>query len=93
MKPRIPRIPLLALSLLLIPFSGMLFTREVNWSAGDFLVMGAFLLALGFGLDRALRRTKTWKNKVLYMALIVLAFLFVWAELAVGIFGTPLAGN
>jgi len=33
------------------------------------------------------------KNRILFIGILVLMFLLIWAELAVGIFGTPFAGN
>lgn len=79
--------------LLLIPFLAMQFTDEVNWSLFDFAVMGILLLSTGILLDLVLRKVKTIKNRLLVGFVVLLAFFLIWAELAVGIFGSPFAGS
>lgn len=81
------------LVLLAIPFIAMQFSSEVQWSLFDFLVAGGLLLALGFSIDLAIRKAKTVNKKYLAITAIVIFFLLIWAELAVGVFGTPLAGS
>ncbi|MBO0329259.1 hypothetical protein [[Muricauda] lutisoli] len=81
------------LVLLAIPFIAMQFSSEVKWSLFDFLVAGGLLLALGFSIDLAIRKAKTIKNRYVAITAIVILFLLIWAELAVGVFGTPLAGS
>lgn len=79
--------------LLLIPLVAMQFTAEVNWSPLDFLVM-AVLLASSFALLEGVFRVVKKRKQRIVLALVVLAaFLLLWAELAVGIFGTPFAGS
>lgn len=79
--------------LLLIPFLAMQFTDEVNWSLFDFAVMGILLLSTGILLDLVLRKVKTIQNRLLVGFVVLLAFFLIWAELAVGIFGSPFAGS
>lgn len=79
--------------LLLIPAIAMQFTSEVNWSAGDFFVAGALLLGTGLVLDFVIRKVKTVPLKIRMCIGIILALVAIWAELAVGIFGTPFAGS
>ncbi|RMG56556.1 MAG: hypothetical protein D6722_26330 [Bacteroidetes bacterium] len=84
---------LVVLTILLVPFTLMQWTGEVNWSVADFAVMGLLLLGAGLGLDQVLRRTQKAKTRLLWVAAVLLAFFLIWAELAVGIFGSPLAGS
>jgi uncharacterized membrane protein len=79
--------------ILAIPFVAMQFSPEVNWSVFDFLVAGALLLSAGFGIARVLRRKKPMLSKMAWVMGIVLLLILVWAELAVGVFGTPFAGS
>lgn len=81
------------LVLLLIPFVAMQFSYEVNWSPFDFLVAGGLLLALGLPIDFAAHKAKSFNKKLIAIAAVVILFLLIWAELAVGIFGSPIAGN
>lgn len=75
--------------LLLIPFIAMQFTGEVNWSPADFAVMGILLASAGLACEFLLRRVKQTKHRVALVLVVLVVFLLVWAELAVGVFGTP----
>jgi hypothetical protein len=81
------------LFLLFIPLIGMIFTDEINWSLFDFIVMGFLLLVLGLGIHLVSTRTKNLKFRILYILIVCFVFMLIWAELAVGIFGTPFAGS
>ena len=81
------------LLLLILPLIGMCITKEVNWSLYDFIKMGALILAVSTVIRFILHKTKNVKNRIIYMGIIGLIFFLIWAELAVGIFGTPFAGN
>ena len=79
--------------LLLIPFTAMQFSDEVNWSAMDFAIMGVLLLAMGLIVNMIGKRIRKKSSRILLIAAVAVVFLLVWAELAVGIFGTPFAGS
>jgi Kef-type K+ transport system membrane component KefB len=79
--------------LLLIPLVAMQFTDEVNWEISDFIIMGILLLSTGLLLELVLRKVKSVKNRILIGGAILFGFFLIWAELAVGIFGTPFAGS
>lgn len=79
--------------LLLLPLIAMQFTNEVNWSLFDFIVAGVLLFGTGSLIEFSLRKIKTKKQRIWVIAGILLVLFLVWVELAVGIFGTPFAGN
>jgi dipeptide/tripeptide permease len=79
--------------LLLIPFTAMQFTSEVNWSLSDFVIMGILLLSTGLAIEFLIRTVKTKPYRISIIVLVLLVFLLIWAELAVGIFGSPFAGS
>ena len=81
------------LFLLLIPLIGMTITNEINWSPFDFIIMGSLLIFLSIGINLVSNRTKNLKNRFLYIGILVIIFMLIWAELAVGVFGTSFAGN
>ena len=81
------------LFLLLIPLIGMTIIDEINWSAFDFIIMGSLLIALSIGINLVSTRVKNLKNRFLYIGILVLIFMLIWAELAVGILETPFAGS
>lgn len=71
--------------LLLVPLIAMQFTNQVNWASGDFGVMGLLLFGMGSLFVLAARKVnrKYWVGIGFALAV---AFLYVWAEMAVGIF-------
>lgn len=79
--------------LLSIPLVAMQFTDEVNWTSSDFVIMGILLLSTGLLCEFVLRKVKGYRNRFILCAVILLILIIIWAELAVGIFGTPFAGN
>ena len=76
--------------LLLIPFIAMQFSAEVNWSLFDFIVAGILLLGTGLLLELVLRKVKNSRQRIMLCIAILAGLFLVWAELAVGIFGTVL---
>ena len=79
--------------ILSIPFIAMQFTTEVNWTLSDFVIMGGMLFATVFAIDLVLKKFKTLKSRLVIVSVIVLLLMIVWAEMAVGIFGSPIAGS
>jgi hypothetical protein len=71
----------------------MQFTNEVNWDLSDFVVMGVLLLGTGLLCELVLRKVKKTEHRVLICGALLIALFLIWAELAVGIFGTPFAGS
>jgi len=79
--------------MLAIPLIAMQFTDSVNWKMADFVMMGLLLTGTGLLCEFVLRKVKKAKYRLMICAAIILLFLLIWAELAVGIFGTPFAGS
>ena len=71
----------------------MLFTNQVNWDIMDFIVASILLYGTAALINLVIRKVKTSKYKIAISILILFFFLATWAELAVGIFNTPIAGN
>ncbi len=84
---------LVATALLLVPLIAMQFTNEVIWTINDFLGAGVLLYGTGFFIELAIRKVKKSNVRFLVIFGILLVLFLVWAELAVGVFGTPFAGN
>lgn len=70
----------------------MQLTDEVNWTFRDFAIMGVLLYGTGLLCELVMRMVKSVPNRILICAALVLGFLLIWVELAVGIFGTPFDG-
>ena len=79
--------------LLSIPLIAMQLTDEVNWSFFDFIIMGTLLTITGLLIGIVLKKVKYYKYREVFIVIIVMLFLLIWAELAVGLFGTPFAGD
>lgn len=71
--------------LLLVPLIAMQFTSEVNWSVMDFVVMGALLMGSGSLYVLIARRVPPRRRLVMGL-LFAVAVLYIWTELAVGVF-------
>ncbi len=79
--------------ILALPLVAMQFTSEVNWTVSDFLVAGILLMFFGFLVETAIRKVKNSNFKIIAIVLLLLILVLVWVEMAVGIFGSPIAGN
>ena len=82
-----------AVVVLFIPFVAMQFTNEVDWKIIDFAIMGILLFGIGLLCELVLRKVKSTQNRIIICGAILFMFFLVWAELAVGIFGTPFQVN
>ena len=72
-------------AVLLIPFFAMQFKSEVRWDAADFAVMGSLLFGMA-SLFVLVARKVPRHRRMLVGVLFLVAFVYIWAELAVGIF-------
>lgn len=76
----------LVAAVLLAPLVAMQFTREVAWTASDFLFAGVLLIGAGALIELAVRRVANRTGAALIAGAVVLALLLIWADGAVGIF-------
>ncbi len=90
---RLTAIMLIIVILLAIPLIAMQFTSQVQWSLFDFAVAAVLLLGAGLLCEFVLRKIKSVRQRVILVAVVLSVLILVWMELAVGIFGTPLAGS
>lgn len=78
------RVAILTTLILLLPLVAMRFTSEVSWSRADFIVMGVFCIIVGSLFVLACRAAP--KRRFVLGLVFVFIFVYIWAELAVGIF-------
>ena len=76
------------LLLLLIP---LIF--RFPWTLSDFVIGGFLLFILGLGIELVRSKVQNKNKRYALLALVLFAFVLIWAELAVGLFGTPFAGS
>jgi hypothetical protein len=55
--------------------------------------MGVLLLGTGLMCELVMRKVKKKQHRIALCLALLAALFIVWAELAVGIFGTPFAGS
>jgi ABC-type cobalt transport system substrate-binding protein len=84
---------LAVLFVLLIPLVAMPFTSDVNWDFADFIVAGGLLLITGFSTEYLISKVRNIKTRMILASLVIVLMILIWIELAVGLFGTPLAGS
>ena len=75
-----------AVALILTPLVAMQFTKEVNWDETDFMVFAAMLVVVGLAIEVAVRTIATRRTRWLVIGAALVGFLWLWAELAVGVF-------
>jgi len=90
---RTKRILIISSSLLTIPLFFTVISDEFNWSFFDFIIMGFMMMFVGISFELVSKVIKSGKRKKLLYGLIILLFLLLWAELGVGIFNSPIAGD
>lgn len=79
--------------LLSIPLIGSLVSPDqVHWSVSDF-VIGGVLIFIVSSVEVMLWRSLPKKRRLPVMLLLLALFLVLWVEMAVGIFGSPIAGS
>lgn len=82
-----------ALALLLMPAIARQLSNEITWTTLDFVVVGVLLLVTALLCEVVIRMTKSMKARIILCCVVLLACLATWIELAVGLFGSPLAGS
>lgn len=79
--------------LLCIPLIAMQFTNEVVWTLSDFIIAGILLLGTGIVIEVVARNVKDKRTRIGMIIGTLIVLFLVWAEMAVGIFGSPIAGS
>ena len=66
---------------------------EFNWNVFDFIIFIIMMIFALASFELVSRITKKEKSQKILFALIIIVFLLIWAELGVGIFNSPFAGD
>lgn len=90
---RLTFILLAASVMLLIPYIAMQFDSGVDWDIRDFTTMGILLYGTGLLCELLMRVVKSVRSRLIVCGLLLFVLFLTWAELAVGIFGSPFAGS
>ena len=79
--------------ILTIPILGKLYTDDFQWALPDFIIGAMLLYGTSFLIDVIMRKVQKKSHRIALSGLILLVLLCIWAELAVGLIGTPFAEN
>lgn len=72
--------------ILLVPYVAMQFSSEMNWTGSDFAFAGILTAITGLLYVLLTRKPSTTRQRVVVGGALLLAFLIIWVEGAVGIF-------
>jgi hypothetical protein len=72
--------------ILLVPLVAMQFTDEVNWTRSDFVVAGVLLFGSALIYELATKNMTNTNNRLAVGIAVAAVLLWLWAELAVGVF-------
>ena len=72
---------------LLVPLVAMQFTREVNWTVGDFIFAGMLIGLVGLVLELTVRASRIPAYRGGVAAALAASFLIIWVNGAVGMIG------
>lgn len=92
-KKNVIRIAIVTALILSIPLVAMQFSDEVDWGLHDFIVIGALLFGTGMIYEFGIKKLRTTTQQMIAAAILLAVLLLIWAELAVGVFGSPFAGS
>lgn len=82
----------ITVAVLLVVFLASLLSDQVTWSIYDFLIGGGLIFVFAT-IETILWNKLKSKHRLFVVLFVLLVFLILWAEMAVGLFDSPLAGS
>ena len=82
----------ITVAVLLVVFLASLLSDQVTWSFYDFLIGGGLIFVFAT-IETILWNKLKSKHRLFVVLFVLLVFLILWAEMAVGLFDSPLAGS
>lgn len=80
------RVLAVTIGILFLPVFGMIFSNSVVWGPIDFFVAAVLLTMTGFLFELVQAHVRSLRARIIFGMGIFIAFILIWAELAVGIF-------
>jgi hypothetical protein len=78
---------------MVIPLLNHWLNNDFHWTIGDFILMGSMIYGTGFVSITLINIVKNNILRWIINGLLILLFLLVWADFAVGIFHAPFGGS
>ena len=82
----------ITVAVLLVVFLASLLSDQVTWFIYDFLISGGLIFVFAT-IETILWNKLKSKHRLFVVLFVLLVFLILWAEMAVGLFDSPLAGS
>ena len=82
----------ITVAVLLVVFLASLLSDQVTWSIYDFLIGGGLIFVFAT-IEVILWNKLKSLHRLFVVLFVLLVFLILWAEMAVGLFDSPLAGS
>lgn len=82
----------ITVTVLLVVFLASLLSDQVMWSIYDFLIGGGLIFVFAT-IEVILWNKLKSQHRLFVVLFVLLVFLILWAEMAVGLFDSPLAGS
>lgn len=79
--------------ILSLPIVGAMVSQEVEWSLFDFLIALFLLSVFGLAIELIFQRLTAIQSRRFALAILLLLLVLIWGELAVGLIGSPFAGD
>lgn len=76
-----------------LPIVGAMVSQEVEWSLFDFLIALFLLSVFGLAIELIFQRLTAIQSRRFALAILLLLLVLIWGELAVGLIGSPFAGD
>jgi hypothetical protein len=103
-KKNVARVVIITMALLSLPLLAIVLDwrfidpgnpipERVNWHVIDFIVMAFLIFGMGMMYKCLALKVTGGVNRFILAIALLGVFVLIWAELAVGIFGSPLAGS
>lgn len=89
----VTRIAVAVAALLVLPLIAMQLTNSVSWSIFDFAAAGVILMATGLLYELVITRVHTSRTRKILGAALLIVFMLIWLELAVGVVNAPYGGS
>lgn len=69
------------------------FAEGFNWTGSDFLIAAVLLFGTASFIYMIVNSNLSVREKIMISIVIVLILMVIWVEMAVGLFGSPIAGS
>lgn len=69
------------------------FVEGFNWTGSDFLIAAILLFGTASFIYMIVNSKLSFRAKIMISIVIVLILMVIWVEMAVGLFGSPIAGS